>query len=75
MELRTTSHRLLGPHPYSAVSCQYQNVCRLFSLKLFFQKQQQNHEQAKELFPTYVVVRLMPSSDPVQMSLLCGNNG
>ncbi|GFV52873.1 hypothetical protein TNCV_2875411 [Trichonephila clavipes] len=36
----------------------------------FFQTQQQGHEQAEEPLFAYVVVRLRPSSDPVQMSML-----
>ncbi|GFT76021.1 hypothetical protein TNCV_1255321 [Trichonephila clavipes] len=51
-----------------------QDIYRLFAWK-FFQKQQQGHAQAKELFSTYVVMRLMPRSDSVQLSMLCGNLG
>ncbi|GFX38548.1 hypothetical protein TNCV_3206161 [Trichonephila clavipes] len=42
-----------------------QDGCRAFARKLFFQTQQQGHEQAEEPLPTYVVVRLKPSSDPM----------
>ncbi|GFU42320.1 hypothetical protein TNCV_4554771 [Trichonephila clavipes] len=39
---------------------------------IFFQKQQQSHQQAEEQLSTYVIVHLMPSSNPAQKSMLCG---
>ncbi|GFX94799.1 hypothetical protein TNCV_2378721 [Trichonephila clavipes] len=51
-----------------------QNGCGLFAFK-FFQTQQKGHEQAEEPLFTYVIMRLMPSSYLVQMSMLCGDLG
>ncbi|GFT21594.1 hypothetical protein TNCV_2365981 [Trichonephila clavipes] len=48
-----------------------QDGCRLFTYKFFFQTQQQDHKQAEEPLSTYVVLRLVPSNDPVQLSMLC----
>ncbi|GFS90923.1 hypothetical protein TNCV_3027691 [Trichonephila clavipes] len=39
----------------------------------FFHTQQKGHEQAEEPFSAYVVLYLMQSSDPVQISMLCGD--
>ncbi|GFY09754.1 hypothetical protein TNCV_3697161 [Trichonephila clavipes] len=52
-----------------------QDGCRLFTWKFFFHIQQQGHEKAEEPLSAYVVVRLMPSNDPVQVSKLCGDFG
>ncbi|GFW05772.1 hypothetical protein TNCV_4627811 [Trichonephila clavipes] len=49
-----------------------QDKCRLFARKFFFQTHQQGHEQAEELFSAYVIVHLMPNSDHVHTSMLCG---
>ncbi|GFS72226.1 replication-associated protein [Trichonephila clavipes] len=51
-----------------------QDGCRLFAWK-FFRMQLQGHDQVKKLFATYVVARLMTSSDPIQMSMLCSKLG
>ncbi|GFY22503.1 hypothetical protein TNCV_2177641 [Trichonephila clavipes] len=48
-----------------------QDDCTVFAWKFFLQKQQHGHEQAEEPLSTYVVVRVNPSSDPVQMLMLC----
>ncbi|GFX03918.1 hypothetical protein TNCV_4678231 [Trichonephila clavipes] len=48
-----------------------QGGCRLFAWKCFFQTQQQVQEPNEEPLSIYVIPRLMPSSDPVQMSMLC----
>ncbi|GFY06541.1 hypothetical protein TNCV_3523971 [Trichonephila clavipes] len=50
-----------------------QDGCSLFAWKLSFQTQQQSYEQDEEPFSYYVDVRLMPSCDPAQMSMLCGD--
>ncbi|GFX04029.1 hypothetical protein TNCV_4679321 [Trichonephila clavipes] len=46
---------------------------RAFSWKFFFQTQQQGPEQAEEPLSTNVVMHLKPSSDPMQMLMLCGD--
>ncbi|GFY02587.1 hypothetical protein TNCV_3504671 [Trichonephila clavipes] len=48
-----------------------QDECRLISWKFFFQTQQQGHEKAEEPSSPYIVRRLLPSRDHVQMSMLC----
>ncbi|GFX52560.1 hypothetical protein TNCV_4325761 [Trichonephila clavipes] len=45
-----------------------QDFCRLFAWKFFSQTQQQGNKQAEEPLSAYVVMRLIPSSDPGQMS-------
>ncbi|GFU96453.1 hypothetical protein TNCV_90261 [Trichonephila clavipes] len=50
-----------------------QDVCRRFAWNLFFQTQQQGHEQAEEPLSAYVIMRLVPNCDPVQM--FCGGLG
>ncbi|GFV19101.1 hypothetical protein TNCV_3223201 [Trichonephila clavipes] len=49
--------------------------CRLFARKFFFQTQHQGYEQAEKSLSAYVVVRLVPNSDHVQVSLFCGGLG
>ncbi|GFU02781.1 hypothetical protein TNCV_403001 [Trichonephila clavipes] len=49
--------------------------CRLLAWKFFFQTLQQGHYKVVKLLSTHFVIRLMPSSDPVQMWMLCGNLG
>ncbi|GFT68300.1 hypothetical protein TNCV_659181 [Trichonephila clavipes] len=57
--------------------------CKLQSLQdscfktrdFFLRTKQQDLEQAEELLSAYVVMCLMPGSDPVQMSMLCGDFG
>ncbi|GFX00245.1 hypothetical protein TNCV_297341 [Trichonephila clavipes] len=46
-----------------------QNDCRLFARKFFFQTQQQDHELAEEPLSAYVVMRLIPSTDLVLISM------
>ncbi|GFX00311.1 apolipophorins [Trichonephila clavipes] len=41
-------------------------------VKFFFQTQQHGHDQTQDLLFAYVVVRLIRSSDPAQMLMLCG---
>ncbi|GFU87125.1 hypothetical protein TNCV_430291 [Trichonephila clavipes] len=50
-----------------------QDGCRLFAWKFSFQTQQQGHEQIEKPLSAYVVVCLMPCSDP--LSMLCGDLG
>ncbi|GFX00319.1 hypothetical protein TNCV_1273131 [Trichonephila clavipes] len=52
-----------------------QNGCRLLDWKFSFRTQQQGQEQTEESLSTYVVTRLLLSSDPVQMSMLCVDLG
>ncbi|GFU52228.1 uncharacterized protein TNCV_3052491 [Trichonephila clavipes] len=49
------------------------DICRWFAWKFFFQAQQQGHEQAEKPLTVYVLVNVMPSCDPVQMSMLFGD--
>ncbi|GFX44065.1 hypothetical protein TNCV_4118611 [Trichonephila clavipes] len=49
--------------------------CRVFAWKFFLQTYHQGHEQADELLSAYFNERLMPYSDNVQISLLCGGPG
>ncbi|GFU72928.1 hypothetical protein TNCV_4636621 [Trichonephila clavipes] len=44
-------------------------------LEIILADPQQGEEYTEEPFPAYVVVRLMLSNDPVQMSMLCGELG
>ncbi|GFV66055.1 hypothetical protein TNCV_1440621 [Trichonephila clavipes] len=52
-----------------------QDGCELFARKLFFQTQQQGHEQAEESLSASVIVRLVPNSEFARMSMLCGDHG
>ncbi|GFT48288.1 hypothetical protein TNCV_4708551 [Trichonephila clavipes] len=45
----------------------------LFAWKFFFQTLLQGHEHAQEPLPVYVIVRLMPGTDPDQLSMLYGD--
>ncbi|GFX14954.1 hypothetical protein TNCV_4897221 [Trichonephila clavipes] len=79
VERRKTSHMFPESHPYSDTKgrtkldagCKgqsLQDVCRLFARKFFFQTQQQGLQQAVEPLSANVVVRLMPSSNPICLS-------
>ncbi|GFV71441.1 hypothetical protein TNCV_4564251 [Trichonephila clavipes] len=52
-----------------------QDGCRAFAWKFFPQTHLKGHEHAEELFPTYVDVRLKPSSDTLQILMLCCDLG
>ncbi|GFV96390.1 hypothetical protein TNCV_2869681 [Trichonephila clavipes] len=51
-----------------------QDGCRLSAWK-FFQIRQQDQKQAEEPLSPYSIVCLRPSSDPVQILMLCGDLG
>ncbi|GFX81469.1 hypothetical protein TNCV_143191 [Trichonephila clavipes] len=49
--------------------------CWLFAWKFYYQTQQEVLEKADDPLIPFVAMRLMPSSDPMQMSMLCGDLG
>ncbi|GFW90019.1 hypothetical protein TNCV_2172141 [Trichonephila clavipes] len=63
-----------GTHQTGRKGQSLQNGFRLFAWK-FFQTQQKGHEQTEKPLFSYIVVRSIPNSDPVLMSMLCGDLG